>query len=360
MASPWYRATADAATIPPDVAERALEWLLLLQDEPVAADVLQQWTRWRAEHPAHERAWQRIESVRGRLQPLATPAAFDIAQAALAPPAPPPARRRAVKTMGIAALAGAVAWSVGASPLLPALLPALHARWLSDHHTAVGERREVVLADGTRLWLNTASAVDVRFDAQQRRIRLLAGEILVTTGHGPAAGSRPFLVETAQGTVRALGTRYAVRQHDDASEVGVYQGAVEIRPRDGHGRAGVLRAGSRAAYTASDISPVSPAEAARISWAEGVIVARSMRLDAFLAELSRYSEDRLSCDPMVAGLRVSGSFPLDSVDRVLDALASTLEVRTAAVTRSWGPREIRVLPRSHPAGSANAPPNAGT
>ncbi|MGY8523660.1 FecR domain-containing protein [Paracidovorax citrulli] len=352
MASPWYRATADAATIPPDVAERALEWLLLLQDEPVAADVLQQWTRWRAEHPAHERAWQRIESVRGRLQPLATPGAFDIAQAALAPPA----RRRAVKTMGIAALAGAIAWSVGKSPLLPAL----QARWLSDHRTAVGERREVALSDGTRLWLNTASAIDVQFDAQQRRIRLLAGEILVTTGHGPAAGTRPFLIETAQGTVRALGTRYAVRQHDDASEVGVYQGAVEIRPRDGHGRTGVLRAGSRAAYTASDISPFSPVEAARISWAEGVIVARSMRLDAFLAELSRYSEDRLSCDPSVAGLRVSGSFPLDSVDRVLDALASTLEVRTAAVTRSWGPREIRVLPRSRPAGSGNTPPNAGT
>nr|WP_255581944.1 FecR domain-containing protein [Cupriavidus sp. AU9028] len=324
-----------------------MEWLLLLQEQPVAAGVVEQWTRWRAAHPDHERAWQRIESVRGRLQPLAAPVVFDIAQAALTAP-PHPGRRRAIKTMAVAALAGAVTWSVGRSPLLPAL----QARWLADHRTAVGERREVRLSDGTTLWLNTASAVNVRFDATQRRIRLLAGEILVSTGHGAQAGARPFLVETAQGTVQALGTRYAVRQHEEDSEVGVFQGAVEIRPRDGQGRSRVLRAGSRAAYTASDISASSPAEAARIAWAEGVIVARSMRLDAFVAELARYSEDPLSCDPRVAGLRVSGSFPLDDIGRVLDALATTLDVRTV-VTGSWGQRAIRVIPGSRAPGTSD-------
>ncbi len=336
MASSWYQATADAANIPADVAERALEWLLELQGDDVAPEVVEACKRWRAAHPDHERAWQRIESVKDRLRPLSSPVASDIARAALAPPGSPgsPKRRRAIKVLAVSLFAGGLAWSV------PDHTP--WRQWAADHRTAVGERRSLTLADGTKLWLNTASAVDIDFNAAQRRVKLLAGEILIATAKDPASTPRPFLVETAQGTVQALGTRYVVRQRGDDTEVSVFEGKVQIRPHRHAGRSIVLPAGYRASYTADSISSPAPAESAGPTWAEGFIVARSMRLDDFLAELGRYSPDALSCDPALAGLRVSGSFPIDDIGKVLSALGTTLEVRAEVVTRLWGRREIRL------------------
>lgn len=333
--SSWYRATADAATVPARVAERALEWLVELQAEDATAQTTDAWRRWRAEHPDHERAWQRIESVQGRLKPLSTPATADIARAALAPRDPRP-RRHAMKTLATLAFAGGLTWAVREHTPWR--------QWTADHRTAVGERRTILLADGTQLMMNTDTAVDIHFDTTLRRVRLLAGEILVTTATDPQAAPRPFLVETSDGVARALGTRYSVRQGDGGTEVCVFHGAVEIRPRRHGDRALVLQAGSCSRYTADDVEPPRPAEASRIAWAEGFIVARSMRLDDFIAELRRYSRASLSCDPAIAGIRVSGSFPLDDLGKVLETLSTTLNLQRETVTRRWGQDEIRLLP----------------
>src|SRR5690606_11580505 len=83
------------------------------------------------------------------------------------------------------------------------------AGWTADYRTATGEQRRSVLADGTQLQLNTASAVDVAYDANSRRLVLREGEILITTAPDPAG--RPFFVQTPQGIVQALGTRFSVR-----------------------------------------------------------------------------------------------------------------------------------------------------
>ncbi|RZT39239.1 FecR domain-containing protein [Cupriavidus agavae] len=337
--SSWYRATTEAATIPPNVAERALEWLVELQDTGASPQVTEAWQRWRTEHPDHERAWQRIESVRGRLQPLASPVAADIARTALAsvPAAPPrPPRRQVLKAL--------VTFGFAAGLTMAAREYSPWRQWTADHRTAVGERRTVMLSDGTELLLNTDSAVNIAFDGAERRVRLLAGEILVTTAKDPQAAARPFLVETAQGTARALGTRYSVREGDSATEVCVFAGAVEVRPRDGTGNTLVLPAGACTRYNRLAIEPPVPAESSRVAWAEGFIVARSMRLDDFLAELRRYSPAALSCEPSIAGLRVSGSFPLDDPGKVLETLATTLFLQKETVTRLWGQDQIRLLP----------------
>ncbi|MGC7404039.1 FecR domain-containing protein [Pandoraea pneumonica] len=335
MSSAWYEATRNAATVPAHVAERAVEWLIELQNDAVSPEVIAAWQQWRDAHPDHERAWKRIESVRGKLQPLASPVEASIAQAALTPPAST-ARRRTVKTLAVLLFAGGGTWG------------ALHAvpwqRWTADYRTNIGERRTLVLADGTQLVMNTGSALDIAFNDHERRVRLIAGEVLITTAADVQQPARPFLVETAQGTARALGTRYTVREWDGGTHVSVYQGAVEIRPNRAPSRSRVLRAGLHASYTADTISTPIDVPSAEATWAEGFIVARSMRLGDFVAELARYSDKSLTCDPRVADLRVSGSFPLDDVGKVLDTLGTTLAVRTDSVTRFWGAREIRLVP----------------
>ncbi|MCC9596910.1 MULTISPECIES: hypothetical protein [unclassified Rubrivivax] len=76
-------------------------------------------------------------------------------------------------------------------------------------------------------------------------------------------------------------------------------------------------------------------------WARGVLAVEDLRLDEFLAELSRYRPGWIRCEPAVAGLRLSGAFMLNDTDAVLDNLARLLPVRVLERTRYW----ITVAPR---------------
>ena len=103
--------------------------------------------------------------------------------------------------------------------------------WLADQRTATGEQRTLKLADGTLINLNTHSAIDVRFDEKRRLIVLQEGEMLVETGHNDA---RPFYVQTRDGSLRALGTRFIVKREDDATRLSVLQSAVAAQPQALH------------------------------------------------------------------------------------------------------------------------------
>ncbi|WP_409028723.1 FecR domain-containing protein [Janthinobacterium sp. SUN098] len=210
--------------------------------------------------------------------------------------------------------------------------------WTADYRTGINQRRVVTLADGTRLTLNTNSAVNIAYDGAQRRIDLLAGEIFIATGKD--AAQRPFFVGTPHGRLQALGTRFTVRLHDGYASGDVLEGAVAVLAGDGAQRL-LLRPGEGAhfdsdGYHRQALAPYGGA------WLDGMLVARDMRLADFLAELSRYSEQPLDCTPAVAGLRVSGSYPLADVDAIVDAVSASLQLRRNTVTRFWGHQVVRI------------------
>ena len=210
--------------------------------------------------------------------------------------------------------------------------------WMADYSTAINQRRVVPLDDGTQLTLNTNSAVNIAYDGAQRRIELLAGEIFIATGKD--AVQRPFFVGTPHGSLQALGTRFTVRLHEQYASAGVLEGAVAVLADDGAQRL-VLRPGEGAHFDGTGVhrQALAPYGGA---WLNGMLVARDMRLADFLAELSRYSDHPLSCAPTIAGLRVSGSYPLADVDAILDAVGASLQLRRHTVTRFWGHQVVRI------------------
>ncbi len=115
----------------------------------------------------------------------------------------------------------------------------------------------------------------------------------------------------------------------------MFEGAVRIEPADAPENAVVLQAGQRARFDNRHVMPPEALQTDDASWTEGVIVASSMRLDAFLAEVSRYRRGTIRCDPGIADLRLSGTYPLDDTDRILNALANALPVRIDYRTRYW-------------------------
>ncbi|MCY1279679.1 Protein FecR [compost metagenome] len=305
----------------------AARWYALLGAEPVREEDRLAWRDWQAQHPLNQWAWQRVEALQTQLRGLPGQLAYDTFEQAGASPLD---RRGVLKGLLLVAGAGGLAWSGYQG------LPV--GEWLADYRTATGERRRFMLADGTRLILNTASAVDVRFDAGQRLLELHAGEILVETAKDHA---RPFVVHTRQGRIRALGTRFTVRQYDGASEVAVLEHAVAVSPDRAPQPETRVEAGQRLRFDARQVATVQAADPLRAEWANGRLVVHDWRLADLLAELERYRPGLLGCDPQVADLRLSGAYPLDDSDRALAAIARAVPVQVVSRTRYW----VRLVPR---------------
>lgn len=315
--------------MPAAVARQAVEWWVELAAPQCDDRARQRFLYWRQAHPDHERAWLHIERMAGRLQTLNAPLASQVAQTALLT-RHPLKRRAAIKTLAGVLFVGGAGWSAQRYS---------HWRgWSADQHTGIGERRTITLDDGSTLTLNTDSVVDIRFDAEVRELHLVRGEILLAT----AADPRPFRVATAQGWLRPLGTRFAVREYPDRSRLEVFQGAVEIRLRDAPGSGRTVQAGERAIYRRAGVEPVTPLTASAGAWAQGMLVADRTRLADFIAELGRYRPGVVNCDPQIAGLRLSGTYPLADTNRILASLSATLPVRIQFITRYW----VRVMPRT--------------
>ncbi|MDN2708250.1 FecR domain-containing protein [Janthinobacterium sp. SUN118] len=320
---------AAPAVISEDVQLQAAEWLTLLMSGDVGEAERAAWQRWRRAAPEHEQAWQHIEAVAQRLQGVYRDGAQRTAAAQALASAGPPAsgkRRQLLVWLGVATGGGLLAAQTGAWDGVRALR--------ADYRTATGERREVALADGSVLSLNTESAVNVRFDGSRRLIELLAGEILVVSGRG-AGSAAPLEVATREGLVRALGTRFSVRQQDGYSTVDVFESAVEIRPRDGDGAPLLLAAGRGVTFSRHAPDAPHAVDAYADAWLRGQMIVDDVTLGDFLAELARYRPGVIHCAPEVAQLRLSGVFPLADTQRILHMLPNSLPVQVRSRTAYW-------------------------
>ncbi|QAX83445.1 hypothetical protein C2E19_06135 [Pseudomonas sp. DTU12.3] len=300
------------------VAEQAVHWLMEMQQGALNPRQQHAWQQWLDAHSEHRRAWEHIQRVNQRLRGVSSP----LAHAALNGPKSA-SRRQALKLLLILGAGSAATWGMREHNPLPSLL--------ADYRSPIGQRRKVALGAGNQLQLNTASAADVRVD--QGLIRLLEGEILLTA-------SQAFEVRTAQGLLKTQGARLNVRQFADRTQVALFEGRVELSIA---GRTPMLLPVARQlSFSTTSVSAASPLDANSGSWADGMLVAAHMRLGDFLDELGRYRRGQLKCDSKVADLLISGTYPLDDSERILDLLEISLPVKVKRLTRYWVTVEARV------------------
>ncbi|MBX8468713.1 MULTISPECIES: DUF4880 domain-containing protein [unclassified Pseudomonas] len=292
------------------VAEQAVHWLLEMQQGQLSPRQQQAWQQWIDAHSEHRRAWEHIQRVNSRLRGLSSP----LAHAALNAPKSG-SRRQALKLLLILGAGSAVTWGMREHNPLPSLL--------ADYRSPVGQRRKISLGAGGQLQLNTASAADVRGDGL---IRLLEGEMLLTA-------TQSFEVQTAQGVLKTQGARINVRQFADRTQIALFEGRVELNAQ---GRAPMLLPVARQlSFNTTGVSAAKPLDANSGAWADGMLVAAHMRLGDFLDELGRYRRGQLNCDAKVADLLISGTYPLDDSERILDLLEISLPVKVKRFTRYW-------------------------
>ncbi|NVZ50874.1 FecR domain-containing protein [Pseudomonas sp. B6002] len=298
----------------PEVLEEAAEWLMRLSENDLSDSERAEWERWKVSSPERDRAWARAQLLQSKLGGLPP----SLAMSALDRPSNPQ-RRAALGKLALLLAAMPVGW--GSWKL------AHTQQWTADYRTRVGERRELTLADGSRITLNTETAIDVLFDSQQRRVHLREGEILVQTAPDTAALPRPFLVSTRQGRMQALGTRFTVREVSSRTHLAVLDGAVKVMLAENSQTAPlIINAGQRTDFSALHFGSLNPIDRNASAWIQGMLMADNMRLADFVAELARYRRGFVRCDPAIANLRISGAFPIADTQRTLNMLVQTYPV----------------------------------
>lgn len=323
--------TSDPGPAPTARALReAAEWRVLLADRDLPEKEREAFAAWLDAHPDHARAWQELQTTWDAFADVQRPRTRAALEQVFAAERQATRRllRRGIATVLVLVPAVGLVLGLGLGIASPRHL-------LADHHTAIGERLTVDLPDGSTLVIDTASAVDIRFDAQQRTVRLIDGRMFIDVAPDPG---RPLAVIAGETRVRALGTRFSVSRvvsaNDDRVGVSVYESRVELCPGADAAGCRQLRDGEAADTVAGVVgNPVGFKPPGEPAWVAGYLEAERRPLGDVLAELARYHRGLLYYDAaQLAGLEVSGILPLDDPDQALSALATTLPIRVARYT----------------------------
>jgi transmembrane sensor len=304
------------------VLDAAIAWQLCLDCGQGSEAEREEFAKWYAASEEHARAWRQLGMLDQRFAGTTSPARSALLRSR-------EGVSRQVRKLG-RGVAG-VAIALGLTLFLgDRYLPVSY--WLADLRTATGEQRTIRLSDNTLIRLNTHSALDVRFDAKQRRVILQEGEIFVETGsHNDP---RPFIVETDEGSMRALGTKFLVKRKDDGTLLSVLQSAVAAHPQAADTEM-ILREGQQMLIQRHSLGPMLALAPGADAWTRGMLVVDNAPLKDVIAELARYRQGHLGVAPDVAELRITGSFPLKDTDLALKALMPTLPVEIEQRTHWW-------------------------
>ena len=194
--------------------------------------------------------------------------------------------------------------------------------------TKVGEQRSVLLADGSRVTLNTESKIEVRLQADHRIVQLLQGEVLFDIAHDAA---RPFDVHAGRVVVRAVGTQFDIDRRATRMAVTVVEGRVAMIAADSHtGNLPVLSAGDRVIVRGASLGTlehgVNLSEVT--AWTQHQLVFRHRSLGEIADEFNRYNVGRIEIrSPSLREQELTGTFRTNDVASFVAVLAGIPGVR---------------------------------
>jgi transmembrane sensor len=304
--------------------ERAAFWVARLRSDSCTEGDLQEFALWLSASAEHQSAMDSMLELWDDLVVLEhMPADFEelrensgtLADAA-------PTKRRQWLKFGLAAAACALFVSM--------LTPVFENGVQTDtYQTALGERQEVQLADGSTVTLNTDSKITVNLAGDLRHVVLNRGEVFFRVQRDT---ERAFVVEAGSAEVRVMGTAFNIHLKGDRSNITVTEGVVRVtETRNPANRAAVseLLYANQGIYSDSNGLAVAAAVdiASSTAWRDGKIVAQGMPLSELVQEIGRYHDlNILIAEPKLAQTLVSGVFPLENADAILAALEHSIGI----------------------------------
>jgi transmembrane sensor len=336
-----------------DLEDQAREWYLRLQEDPANDGLREDFLAWYETDERHRRTYEEVASFWLDIEEMADEEMADH----VTNDAPPVSasvtslagRRKRVPPRGkflsgnlarIAAgivilLAVGFSW-YGYSSYLPE----------GTYRTDVGEQTRILLADGSRVFMNTDSLLREEYTAGLRKVVLLRGEAIFDVEKDPA---RPFVVETNYGAVRAVGTEFSVYDRDDKAEVIVIEGTVAMHRgpdlREMVRSSGTIPekddlyvSGGQKIFVYDDhfgaVGQASQLDLDRLYFSrQGKVIFRGQPLSEIVREMARYTNKKIIItDRAVKQMKMGGAFDIDDFEAFINAVEDAFPVKVIRVT----------------------------
>jgi transmembrane sensor len=289
----------------------ASAWIVTLHGPERSAAVERGFQRWLAESPAHRYAFEHATETWSRTRA----AVRQSAQVDISIPGSSEEVPRRKHTGAILAIAAS---------LLVAVIGIVFFMQRSELSTRVGERRTIVLEDGTQVTLNTATRMSVDYDSRRRQVRLQSGEAFFEVAKHP---QWPFVVTAGDRQVTALGTSFLVRRDSARTAVTLLEGKVRVTSS---ATAETLVPGERIVFAESAPPVMDRPEVQKLTaWQQGLVNIEDLTLAEAVDEMNRYSTLQLVVQGDAAHIRLSGVFRVADSENFARAVALThgLELR---------------------------------
>ena len=296
---------------PASPTDQAAEWAARLDAGPLQRAEAESLTRWLEADPANESRLDEMQRLHQKVQRVLPGMA---AAGKL-----PATKRQSIPRLGWA-------WAGGLAAMLALALVWFVQQRPESFTTLAAQRQVIMLADGTRAELNALTSLRVRLRGSERHVWLEKGEVLFTVAKDPA---RPFVVETAAGSVRVTGTVFNVSSYAaDSLAVVLLEGSVEATPVN-DAKVRPLAPGDALLVTAgrSELRRLTPAELAdAVAWREGRIIFHDTPLAQALERFARHHARMIVVEPAARDLALGGRFGLDDFDSFLKDVEVALPV----------------------------------
>ena len=306
-----------------ELSDQAIEWIVLLNSDNASDQNRLQAAQWINRSPSHRKAFAEAEQLLLDMGEVITNNVRLIK-------AEPTISNKPLRNL-IASLRALAAASIVIALLLP--FTNLTDRLLSDYYTGVGEQQIVTLADGSKIMLNTDTAISVAYTPSGRQLTLKHGQAVFNVA---ADRNRPFEVATDIAVVKALGTVFEVREEGQSTQITVQEHAVSVKGLHDKDYVNTARvnAGQQAVFHSKHgLSGVIDVDTNQSAWQRGKLVFNNQPLSAVVAELDRYLPGHIAIvDKSLTALRVSGVFPINEPTATLTMIEQLLPIKITRIT----------------------------
>lgn len=285
---------------------QAADWLARLHADDRSGDDEAGFSRWVAADTRNADAFERTSAIWDSLGGL---------------PQQPPVRTATLSRRMVLAGSAVVA-VIGATALSWQEAGAV------EYETAVGEQRRIVLEDGSRVMLDTATSIRFVAEAKLRTLELVAGRIDIEI----AADPRPFVIDAGPRRARTRAARLDVRRDGEAVALTTIAGTASVSSAADDAAPVSVSAGERFAMAQDQSVNVDRPELNDLTaWQTGRLAFRDETLATAVSEMNRYSSRQLViADAQAAQLRLSGVYRVGDPEAFARSLAVLLAVRVEA------------------------------
>ena len=304
--------------------DAAVDWFVRLNSDDVTQASRLEHEAWLAEDEGNRERFEAVQRSMGDLAPLDDWMGTEVDRLNARV-----AARRAWRTKGMIGIASAAA------------AVAVVTFWITTnpadlYTTEQAEQREISLDDGSRIHLNSASSVAVRYSSEERTVELNGGEGVFDVSRD---AQRPFVVAAADAEVVAIGTQFRVRLVGDDVTVTVLEGAVAVFNRPGSGAMSapgsrlpeseptLLYANDQITLSNGIMTAVESVNASvATAWREGKLIYDATPLRQVVAEMSRYTPIELAVADGVPDHPITGLIQIRSPDAMLRFISNAVPV----------------------------------